>query len=219
MPSRVDFLCDMYGIPKEKVGLLVMGADDEYVKKSSSSSQISEMKRLLGIKKEDFIIVTGGKIDSSKKQILLLMEAVASLKKENLKLIVFGSISEEIKKQANKWIDDDRINYVGWIDAEKSYNYFAIADLVVFPGRHSVFWEQVAGQGKPMLVKDWPGTHHVDLGGNVIFIKNDSMVEVRNIIDNLINDRLNFNIMKNKAHQAMTYFSYAEISKRSIEDI
>lgn len=219
MPSRVDFLHDVYGIPKEKIGLLVMGADDEYVEKSSLLCQLSETRKLLKINKNDFTIVTGGKIDSAKKQTLLLMEAVASLNIENLKLIVFGSISEDIKRQADKWIDNNKIKYVGWADAEQSYNYFAIADLVVFPGRHSVFWEQVAGQGKPMLVKDWPGTHHIDLGGNVMFLKNDSVEEIRCVIGNIVNNRSYFNTMKIKAEQAMLYFSYAEISKRSTEII
>ncbi|MEI3418815.1 MAG: hypothetical protein V8Q86_09895 [Blautia sp.] len=31
MPSRVDFLSDIYGIDKKKCGLLVMGADDDAV--------------------------------------------------------------------------------------------------------------------------------------------------------------------------------------------
>lgn len=34
LPARVDFLIDVYNLPKEKCELLVMGADDDLVKKN-----------------------------------------------------------------------------------------------------------------------------------------------------------------------------------------
>lgn len=217
MPSRVDFLRDVYKIPEEKIDLLVMGADDDYVEMSMVQSNIEALKESLGIKKDDFVIVTGGKIDSAKKQTLLLMEAVSLMRNENIVLVVFGPISDDIKSDAEQWVDDKLVKYVGWVSPERSYDYFAIADLVVFPGRHSVFWEQAAGQGKPMIVKDWEGTHHIDINGNVLFLRKDSKEEITKQIISLLHNRDIYEKMRNNAEEAKKYFSYRSIALRSIE--
>jgi len=104
------------------------------------------------------------------------------------------------------------------VQARDSYPLFASADLVCFPGRHSVFWEQVAGQGIPMIVKDWPGTHHVDLGGNVIFLKEDDLKELEKRIRKVAFDCDLFTRMKKVAKEkGMKAFSYKDIAKRCIE--
>ena len=114
--------------------------------------------------------------------------------------------------------DGKKVQYIGWVDASQSYDLFAAADLVVFPGRHSVFWEQVTGQGIPMIVKDWPGTHHVDLGGNVLFLHEDSAKEIEEKIRQVAFDKEYYSKMKKVAEKkGMQVFSYREIAKRAIE--
>ena len=140
LPARVDWLVDMYGLPKEKCELLVMGGDDEEVKKAKDETVISNLRRKYRIEEDDFLIVTGGKIDSAKKQTLLLMKAVQEILDKKVRLIVFGSVEETLKKEVESLNDGNKIQYIGWIKGSDSYQYFAAADLVVFPGRHSVFW-------------------------------------------------------------------------------
>lgn len=218
LPARVDFLKDMYKVPEGKVELLVMGADDEKVEEARKSSVRNEIREKHNIKPEDFLIMTGGKIDNAKKQTLLLMEAVKRIQNENVRLIVFGSVINELKEKVNKLLDGDRIQYIGWINSEDCYKYFAAADLVVFPGRHSVFWEQVVGLGIPIIVKYWEGTTHIDLGGNCKFLYNDSVDEIYKLLINIINDKDEFSKMKGIAEsKGMKYFSYKNISSRAIE--
>ena len=185
LPVRVDFLTDIYGLPKEKCELLVMGADDELVAAASTDEVKNKIRKQYKISPDDFLVMTGGKIDQWKTQTLLLMEAVRNIKSEKVKLIVFGSVAPELKEKVETLADGKKVQYIGWIQARDSYQYFAAADLVVFPGRHSVFWEQVAAQGIPMLCKDLPGTHHVDVGGNVRFLNEDSEKEIRKEINEL----------------------------------
>ena len=113
--------------------------------------------------------------------------------------------------------ESDKIKYIGWISAERSYDIFAAADLVVFPGRHSVYWEQVAALGVPMVVKEWPGTQHVNVNGNVMFLKEDNVSEIKETINRIISDRHLYNTMKDRAQSVRNIFSYNEIAKRSIE--
>ena len=213
LPARVDFLINMYGLPKEKVELLVMGADDELVEKAEHPAVKKKIREKCNINQDDFLIMTGGKIDSWKKQTLLLMDAVNQINNPKVKLVVFGSVTEELKSEVEKRCSDS-VQYIGWIKAEDSYEYFAASDLVVFPGRHSVFWEQVAGQGIPMICKWWEGTTHVDCGGNVLFLKEDEVEVIKNAINTVQN---NYSIFKSSAEKAKSTFSYKDIAKRSIE--
>lgn len=217
LPARVDWLKDMYKLPADKCELLVMGADDEAVEAAYSSNVVRDLKEKFHIAENDFVIVTGGKIDSFKLQTLLLMEAVREIE-GNIKLIVFGSIQKDIQDKFNALCDGDKIQYAGWVTGNHSYEYFALADLVVFPGRHSIYWEQVAGMGIPMLCKYWDGTDHVDIGGNVIFLKEDSAKEIRTNIERLLNNKDEYELMLQKAQgKGKKQFSYSEIAKRAIE--
>lgn len=218
LPARVDFLKELYHLPAGKCELLVMGADDEMVQKAAAPEVRQSLRKKYSISEEDFLIMTGGKIDAFKTQTLLLMQAVQSIPEKKVKLIVFGSVIPELKEKVQLLADGNRIQYIGWIQAQESYQYFAAADLVVFPGRHSVFWEQVTGQGIPMLVKDWPGMHHVDIGGNVIFLQNDSADEIQQEIQSLLDCPKKYQRMKAvAAEQGMKTFSYAAIAQRAIE--
>lgn len=217
LPARVDFLTNVYGIPKTKCDLLVMGADDEFVEMAGTEEKIKSLRNKYKISENDFLIVTGGKIDKAKIQTVNLMEVVSKIKEDNIKLMVFGAIDAEIKDQVMQWVDGNKVMYVGWVTPEQSYQYFAAADLVVFPGRHSVFWEQVVGQGIPMIVKDWTGTHHVDVGGNVQFLKCSNTDEIRTLILKIYNNKEQYSDMKDVAqNKGKEVFSYKKISQRSI---
>ncbi len=217
LPARVDFLADMYGLSRDRIELLVMGADDELVEKASASEVRTSIREKYGIGEDDFLIMFGGKIDAAKKQTLLLMDAVNAMDADNVKLIVFGSVTEELKEAVESRCSD-KVQYIGWVQSKESFGCFAASDLVVFPGRHSVFWEQVAGQGIPMVVKHWDGTTHVDCGGNVKFLYKDSVEEIKEMLELLATRGEEYLAMKRAAEgKGKETFSYREIAKRSIE--
>lgn len=217
LPARVDFLKNLYKLPPEKCELLVMGADDDLVEAAEKPEVRKEIRSKYHIAEDDFLIMTGGKIDQFKTQTLLLMEAVQKIKNLKVKLIVFGSITTDLKEKVNALADGEKVQSIGWIQAKDSYQYFAAADLVVFPGRHSVFWEQVAAQGIPMLCKKWDGTTHVDVGGNVRFLEKDSADEIQVAIEELLNQPEKYQQMKRVAvEQGKKTFLYSDIAKRCI---
>lgn len=196
-----------------------MGAVNEKVQNAADKNKISDLRKKYAIKDSDFLIVSGGKIDHAKQQTLLLMEAVKELShKFPVKLIVFGSVSNELKDEVNKLSDGTIVNYIGWIQPDDSYDFFSAADLVVFPGRHSVFWEQVVGIGKPLVVKYWDGTTHVQVNGNAEFLIKDSAEEIKNKISGILdNNKYKYNQMLVAATgKAKQRFSYREIALRSL---
>ena len=218
LPARVDWLIQMYRLPTEKCELLVMGADDDQVREAYEGGWRERVRAQYGIAADDFLIMTGGKIDAWKTQTLLLMEAVQRLEDPKVRLIVFGSVTPELKARVNELADGVKVQYVGWIRSEESYHLWAACDLAVFPGRHSVFWEQVAGMGIPMLVKRWPGTTHVDIGGNVRFLEQDSAQEIESVLRDLLDHEEKLTAMRTAAQkQGKQIFSYREIARRCIE--
>lgn len=214
LPARVDFLKDIYKIPNNKVNLLVMGADDELVNECNNKEEIINLRKKLKIKENDFVIITGGKIDMAKLQILTLMKTIKKF--DNIKLIIFGSIINELKETFNSLLSDNII-YVGWLNSTDTYKYISLANLVVFPGRHSVLWEQTVAQGKPMVVKYWKGTTHIDLGGNVKFLYEDSEEEMYSLLDQIINKNDYVSMNKIAKSNKNNSFLYSEIAKTSID--
>ena len=219
LPARVDFLKEVYHLPENKCRLLVMGADDELVTASKESNARSVLRKRFGIEQDDFLVVTGGKIDRWKTQTILLMKAVRELQPK-VKLLIFGSIDDTLKAEVENLIDGEKIQHIGWISQKESYDVFEAADVAVFPGRHSIYWEQAAGQGLPLICKDWAGTHHVDLGGNVMFLSSDSVDEIKRALLKITEDTSLYLSMKKIAQKkAIDYFSYSNIAKRAIESI
>ena len=218
LPARVDFLIDVYGLPKDKVELLVMGADDEIVNDAVKLGNITKTRREFNISEKDFLIVTGGKINSSRPETIELMKAVSEINIPNIKLLVFGTASNELKAEFDKCCSLKNIVYAGWQESRKTYYLMAAADLIVFPGLHSVMWEQTVAVGVPGLFRKISGFEHIDVGGNVQFLKETSKECLKTTIEQLIQDKQGLKKMKKVAvEKGMKMFSYNEISKRSIE--
>ena len=215
-PLRCDFLRDAYKIDPEKIELLVMGVDDELLESKDRVKIRKEYSERLKIDSDDFIIVTGGKIDI-KKNIHLVMEAVDKLKNKKIKLVVFGTIAPEMKDFFDKILLNDCIIFVGWQNADTILDYFLLADLIVFPGTHSVLWEQAVGVGTPSLFKYWEGMTHVDMGGNCEFLYKDSSDEIKDVIEKIVTEENRYERMKSVAMtEGLKQFSYSEIAKKAI---
>ena len=214
LPARVDFLKNVYGVPGEKTELLVMGSEDDKVRASLEPGRKAANRKRFGLGDDDFVVVFGGKVDKAKTQVLLLMDAVNSIPDESVKLVVFGSIIPEMKEALMSRCGE-RVQYIGWATPEQSYDYFCMADVVCFPGRHSVYWEQVAGMGIPLIVRKWDGTTHVDVCGNALFLTEDSAEEIgRKILE--IKD--NYSDFRSRAETAGKEFMYSSIAERSLKD-
>lgn len=214
VPARVDFLQEAYGIPAKKCALLVMGADDDEVEKALTPGVRERRRTEFGIEDGDLAVVTGGKIDSNKPQVIALMKAVNRLPDNRVKLLVFGSVAPELRKSFDKQCSA-RVKHIGWQSAESIYEIFAAADLAAFPGLHSVLWEQAAGMGKPCLFKRVKGFEHIDLGGNCLFFENDSEEEYMRVL--LLAAECLETLRRAAEQKGRKAFSYREIARKAIE--
>lgn len=221
LPARVHFYSDFYGTPKEKTEFLPMGIDDVSIDFSGRDFYRQQIRSKLKINKDDFVLITGGKIDKQKNTHILL-QAFSKIQNEHLKLILFGSISASIKDEIEHYIrHDSRIIYIGWISSKETYKYFFASDLACFLGTHSTLWEETVGYGIPAIFKEWKGITHVDRRGNCILIKNIDCHIVYEILFDIIYNDETYSSLKNKAlsSDVMQFFFYSRISKYAIENL
>jgi len=215
LPLRVRYLREVYKLPKKKTELLVMGGDESKINFDNKDGIRTAVREKYGILQDDFLMVTGGKIDSLK-NIHLLVEAVKGIENDKIKLLIFGEPSPELKPFFDE-INDARIIKAGWVDSAYAYDLFLASDLAVFPGSHSVLWEQAAATGVPLIVKKWDGLNHIDVGGNCLFTEGDSAENIKSVIEKVIcEDGVYDKMMQTAQSVGIKTFSYREIAKRAI---
>jgi glycosyltransferase involved in cell wall biosynthesis len=216
-PWRVDYLREVYKINKNKIGLLVMGGDDSKIDFSKQTIIRVKRRLQLNIQEEDFVLISGGKLDKSK-NILSLMKAVTAINSKSIKLVIFGSINNDINSKFNQILKSNpNIHFINWITADVAYEWFLSADLAIFPGTHSVLWEQAIACGLPTVFKKWEGMTHVDIGGNCEFLLNGSSTEIQEVIKKIALDKNKYSKMKHISMAKGTQeFSYSKIAKKSI---
>jgi len=217
-PWREEYLLDVYGLPRDKVKLLVMGGDENKIDITRRDEIRHNFKKKHNIPEDAFIVVSGGKNDKAKNT-HLLYDAVLSITNHPVYLVLFGSYSDDLKYIEDS--KDTRVINIGWIPSEGVYDIFMASDLAVFPGTHSVLWEQACACGLPALFKDWNGGFsHVDVGGNSILLKDVTAASLKDEIVSLIENKERYDrMLKVATTVAMKVFSYKEIAKESIEEI
>ena len=214
-PWRKTYIEDYYQIPSTQTDVLIMGADDEKIDFAHRDQIRSKIREAYSIGPKEFLIVTGGKIDA-KKNITQLMRACSGF--DDIKLLVFGNVHDSIKDEFYSLVkNNSNIIYIGWIDADKVYDYFFAADLAFFPGGHSVLWEQACAAKVPCVFGRWEGTDHVNNGGNsdFIFPVNEQTIKEK-IVELKFTEK--YQRMKEVAESKNTdIYLYSEIAKKSLE--
>lgn len=213
LPSRNLFFEEMYGIPKEKISFLPMGIDDEILQKVESEGKRETVRKSYGVQEEECLFVTGGKIGEDKKDVFMLMHII-SQSSLPIKLLIFGSVSSELKERFEVIAQSDKIIYAGWVNEERSYELLSAADAAVYPCFHSTLWEQSAGIGLPCILRRMEGFTHMDINNNCYFMETVNAEEMEKAIRYVYNNLL---MLKTNAMKCRTFFSYKKISVSLLE--
>lgn len=214
-PCRKTYSEKVFGVPANKTDVLIMGADDEKIDFIHRLDIRFRIRSEYGIQDDDFLIVSGGKIDA-KKKIHLLMQACREIQK--VKLLVFGNVCDDIAVEIKSICDKSHnIKLIGWIDADKVYEYFFAADLVFFPGQHSVLWEQACASKVPCVFEKWEGMDHVNNGGNSDFVSPIIIEKLKNKIEELKFTDKYYVMKKNAESERTNIYCYSSIAMKSLE--
>jgi glycosyltransferase involved in cell wall biosynthesis len=217
-PWRCQYLEEIYSVPKDKIGLLVMGGDDDKIDFENQMNIKKEIRECHNVSDTDFLIVTGGKIDKTK-NIHLIVRALKEIDSKEVKLLVFGQPSNDFEQEFLSEVNAcEQVRYIGWIPSEAVYDYFLSADLCVFPGTHSVLWEQACACGLPGVFKSWEGMQHVDMDGSAVFLYEDTAEEIKDTLLYIMSHQEQYQKMKCAANIGKSIFSYREIAQRAIDE-
>ena len=218
-PARCSVLNEIYGVPQQKIKFLPMGADDDDMHFDEKEVIRKEIRKEYGVSVDDFLVVTGGKIDRLK-NIHVLVKALLSIDNPHLKILIFGNIVADMKLEYESLIHDPRVIYIGWINSNEVYRYFYAADLVMFPGLHSVLWEQAVASRVPCAFSKMEGFEHVDIGGNCILMDGKDESYYRDILFKLIEERASIeNLWQNAQKVDADMFKYSKIAQQVINDL
>jgi glycosyltransferase involved in cell wall biosynthesis len=183
-----DFSSKYYKTPFG-LEIINLGVDENAILKALEYNK-SKLKIKFGFKPNDFLMISGGKIDE-KKKIIELVQAFLELDfNPSNKLLLFGSIADRLSDAFNKLISlDQRINFVGWLSDVEMYEYLRIADFAVFPGSKSAIWESAIAMGLPLIAQSWDGMDYINFGSNILYLyKNGDTNEIKNALVNLIEE-------------------------------
>ncbi len=216
-PSRSQYIHEVYGIPTSQIETIKQGGDEDAIAKFKPDEERQALIQDLGIPTEDMIIISGAGNMDEKKNIHSLLEAVYNM--QGVSLVVFGSFSAGGQKLAQKWLKGTNIHFIGRLHGDEMCKYFVASDLAVFPGQHSVLWDQAVAAGIPIVLKRWEGMDYFDINGNCKYLQEGSSKEIREVIQDLLaNNRKAFHSMQDSASgEAKKQFSYIEIAKQTLQ--
>lgn len=177
-------------IPDIPIQTVYNGINTELFLQNFPDSELSDLRRQLGISSDDFVISFFGRINKNKgikellEAFLLLPEGV------NVKLLVVGSsifgqtkldvFTTELRQLSEQ--ESDNIVFTGYIDYSDIPRYHRISDCIVIPS----VWEEPAGltvcealiSGNSVITTNVGGIPEIVTGSEAIMVKNDKDIVV-----------------------------------------
>ena len=169
------FAIENYGVPESIMEYYPLGgtilSDEEY-------ERFRVAKRSeLGVSEGEFLLVHAGKLEPKKKTEMLL-RAFAAVPELNAKLVIIGSMPEEVKPRVMPLIEADaRIQYLGWKSGEELQEYLCAADLYCQPGKVSAIMQNAVCCRCPVMTYPHrPYTKDLDYG-NLLWVETQKDME------------------------------------------
>lgn len=221
LPLRSEFLQKNYGISAKKIVLLPFGVDDTAIDFSSRVDVRREVRRELGANESDIIFITGGKVDMRKNIHLLLHQFVSAVDDGKLSrsiFVIFGTIAPDVEALVKPFIGHHCVRFLGWLSPNEIHKYLWGADVAVFPGTHSVLWEETVGLGVPAIFRRWHGIEHVDLGGNCILVDGPGIgTTIKRMIEIEKDPKMLYELQDSAQTLGPKAFRYSLIAEKSLQ--
>ncbi|MCF8070592.1 MAG: glycosyltransferase family 4 protein [Desulfobacterales bacterium] len=170
--ETMDFVRRVYRIPKDKIEYLPLGGiifdEDEYC------TRRNEKRKELGLNDETILAVQAGKMGKSKKAVETI-KTIQNTKPTNIRLLLIGSIKDEIRNEILPLLDDPQIIFAGWKSPDELQSYLCAADLYLQPGGASSTTQNALCCRCPVALNDWP-SHKPFIRGNGWLLDEQTML-------------------------------------------
>lgn len=224
VPNGMDFIQEIYGVPAEKTRLLPLGYDEIVADEIRQNTDRKAIRNKIGIKDDDFLIISGGKFNEEKRTELLI-EAANLLEDNQIHILIFGAASAKEQAYANKLkeIANANVQFLGWLSGQEILTYMHAADLAVYPSSQSVLWQQSIGMYLPLILGDAGNQDptYLNRNDNIIVLKKEEIntPTIAQWIKTIKNDKCLYRSMKLGAEKtAQEYLRYTRICQTTIDD-
>lgn len=178
------FVQKMYGLPESILEFYPLGGIiPPYEIRLRRRNKI---RAAHGVKENCVLLVHSGKMEKTKKT-YELVHALHATQTDNLKLLIIGSITDEVAANVMPIVESDpRIEYLGWKSGEELMDYLCAADLYVQPGTQSATMQNALCCGSAAALYPYE-SHKFLLGDSVFYI--ESIEDMKNLFSSISNDR------------------------------
>lgn len=156
-PYSRFFLTNKLSVPESKVEDLLLGIDSENF--SPSLEERLEIRNKLKIDMNDFVFVTSGRLEKTKK-IDVLIESFSQLVKKghnNIQLLIIGKINNDYFTILERIVEDnkikDKVIFQDWLSQTELRKYYNASDVAIMPGKMSGIKDAICC-GLPIIVAD-----------------------------------------------------------------
>ena len=168
------FDIENYNVPEEKLEYYPLGAI--LINKHEREIRAEKVRRQYNINNNQLLLIHSGKMDRSKKT-LDIINAVKEIEDDRIRLLLVGSIYEDIKDELYLLLDsDNRIRYLGWKSTEELLDLLRACDLYLQPGTQSVTLQNALGAAAPVAIFPYE-SHRPFLNGNGFYVRNKNEIK------------------------------------------
>lgn len=208
-----DFAVETYGIPEELMEYYPLGgtifSDEEY------KGRREKARKELGLSFDELLFVHSGKLDKLKKTGDLL-KAFSAVKNLNARLVIAGSIPNETEEEIETLMrGDERIEYIGWKNADELTDVLCACDLYCQPGSVSATMQNAICCNSAVLSYPHKTYEPLDFGQFIWTEDVQQMIVAFNII---AEGEINLDILKESAKKCATeLLDYSKLAARIYE--
>ena len=213
-PLRCSYLHQTYKIPDSRIGFLPLGCD--IIMADSIKETKAELRSQYQIPQEDYVIISGGKMDRSKGT-LTLIQACKNLyeRGKNIHLLLFGTADNEVKKAAD---NSKVITLIGWCNRENTFKMLKMADVACWPLLHTTLIEDSVASGLPLVVKSSGNVSHFEYVKNGVFLDTGDLQEVTSALLEVLDNHEKYFSAAVNARELYSYESIVnDLKEGSIE--
>jgi glycosyltransferase involved in cell wall biosynthesis len=165
-----DFLVKTHKISPKEISLIPLGVDTNFFRFDNKIR--TKIRKKYKLKNDDIVLVFSGTI-VRRKGIEILLEALAEIKNENIKLMIVGSgdldYMKELRDLTKKLNIEKKIIFTGFVKKDNVKDYFSAADIGVWPGNNSVSIMEAMACKLPIVMVDLQLSHLVRYNNGLKF--------------------------------------------------
>ena len=214
-PETVEFMKKYYKLKDEDISFLPLPGDGSLMEEYCSNR--IKFREKYNIGENEKVVIHTGKLPGEKLTNEVI-NAFNHLQRDDVKLIICGSIEDDWKNQFYELLGQNKnIHFLGWLPAEELRELFVASDLLCQPGSLSNTFLDAVCCGLPVILADTPQGRELTSDGNGILVSTKDMKLLEEKLSNALKPE-KLRILKKNAKDAWSKYHYVNNAEQAIQD-